>query len=302
MNSEDGSLAGEDSFQRFGDRSRFAIELDLAREQPTSGVPQDSRGAWGAWRIWIADVNLCRLQLDTAEGPVEVQEVRWYLAPLLRWLVSAWTPLLHEAHLPEETWGDGRPRWARLAYLAMLERAGDDPDRFLPWQSWAARHALRFAGEGGLVPDIFFQRVGDEIELTWGDRIQSGGEAATFLVEEGVARASVDDVAGALSAAIDWSLTQPTLRNAAWAQALIPRWDEIAAGDLGNEPLHWYLDRQPEAGPLSRLFLDGLKAIRKAPPVLTGPWLGALSPEIAMNTTFSRHSRSIARLLTTPLL
>ena len=29
---------------------------------------------------------------------------------------------------------------------------------------------------------------------------------------------------------------------------------------------------------------------------------GALSPEIAMNSTFSRHSRSIARLLTTPRL
>ncbi len=279
---EDGSLEGEDQFRLFGDKSSFALELCLAPEQPEHGVPEDSVGSWGAWRIWVADVNLCRLQLDTDTGMIEVQEVRWFLAPLISWLVTSWIPLLHEAHLPQELgWGDRRPRWARLAYLAMIERAGDS-ERFRNWQNWAARHSLRSAAEGGIVPDIFFQRVGDELELSWGDRLQPGGEAATFLVEDGVARVSVDDVGQALCAAIDWFLTQPTIVIRPWFDTVAQTWRTIEDHRFGLEPLYWYLDSQAEAGPLSTKLFLGLDTLGKEHPVLTKSWLGTLAPEIAM--------------------
>lgn len=279
---EDGSLDAEEQFRLFGDKATFALELCLSPEQPTRGVPEDSVGSWGAWRLWVADVNLCRLQLDTETGAIEAEEVRWFLAPLIRWLVSSWTPLLHEAHLPQELgWGDRRPRWARLAYLAMIERAGDN-ERFRNWQNWAARHSLRSAAEGGIVPDIFFQRVGDEMELSWGDRLQPGGEAATFFVEDGVARVFVDDVGRALLQAIDWFLAQPGIVTAPWVMAAADAWCAIEDHRFGLEPLYWYLDSQAEAGPLSTKFLIGLDALGKQRPEVTGPWLGRLAPEIAM--------------------
>ncbi|MFN3677573.1 MAG: ImmA/IrrE family metallo-endopeptidase [Sphingomonas pseudosanguinis] len=279
---EDDSLAVEDQFRLFGDKSSFALELCLASEQPDRSVPEDSVGSWGGWRLWVGDVNFCRLQLDTADGPVEVQEVRWFLAPLIRWLVGSWTPLLHEAHLPPESgWGDRRPRWARLAYLAMMELSGDS-ERFRKWQDWAGRHALRSAAEGGLVPDIFFQRVGDELELSWGDRLQPGGESATFLLEDGRARVPVDGVGEALSAAIDWFLEQPSVARAPWSGEVRETWRSIAEGQSDLEPLHWYLDSQPKAGPLSNKLFAGLDVLGKARPVIEGAWLGILAPEIAM--------------------
>lgn len=280
---EDGSLVAEGQFRLFGDKSRFALEIWLATDQPRHAVPLDSFGTWGAWRLYISDVNLCRLQLDTDAGILDVREVRWFLAPLIRWLVASWMPLLHEAHLPDEGgWGDRRPRWARLAYLAMLERSGDDIERFRPWQRWGARHALRFAAEGGIVPDVFFQRVGDEIEFSWGDRIQPGGEAAAFLVEDGVARAHVDDVAQAFKQAIEWFFDQDSVKTADWSKAHADAWRAIEDGRFGLEPLHWYLDSQADAGLLSRMLLAGLDVIGKDPPQVAGPWLGSLSPEIAM--------------------
>ena len=283
-------MAVEDGFQLFGDRSSFALEVRLAPDQPREATPLDSVGSWGAWRLWISEVNLCRLQLGTDAGLCEVQEVRWFLAPLIRWLIASWMPLLHEAHLPQEnTWGDRRPRWARLAYLAMIERAGDDVDRFRPWQAWASRHALRSAAEGGIVPDIFFQRVGDEIELSWGDRIQPGGEAAIFLVEDGVARAHVDDVARALSAAVDWFLERDTIGASDWSRPYADAWRAIRSGAADSEPLHWYLDSQADAGPRSTRLLTGLSAIGKDLPRAAGPWLGSLAPEVAMFGDLSPH-------------
>lgn len=276
-------MGAEEQFRLFGDRSRLALEVWLASEQPRGAVPLDSMGSWGAWRLWVCDLNLCRLQLETDAGVVEVQEVRWFLAPFMRWLVACWMPLLHETHLPEARgWGDRRPRWARLAYLAMLERSGHDIERFRPWQRWGSRHALRFAAEGGIVPDVFFQRVGDEVELSWGDRVQPGGEAATFLVEEGLARVHVDDVAAAFKQAIDWFFHQQNVGSADWSTAYADRWRAIKGGHFGLEPLHWYLDSQAEVGPLATKLLAGLKSLEKAPPEVAGPWLGALSPEIAM--------------------
>ena len=242
----------------------------------------DSEGSWGAWRIWVSDVNLCRLQLDTDDGVVEVQEVRWFLAPLIRWIVNYWTPLLHEARLPSELgWGDRRPRWARLAYLAMIERAGDQ-ERFRDWQAWADRHALRAVAEGGIVPDIFFQRVGDEIELSWGDRLQPGGDAATFLVEDGVTRVQVDDFAEALQAATSWFFAQTTVREASWSQAFADLWRSRTQGPFGLEPLHWYLDAQEEPGALSEKLFAGLAQLGRTLPKIDLSWMGQLAPPVAM--------------------
>ena len=275
-------MAVEDQFRLFGNKASFALELCLAADQPERGVPEDSIGSWGAWRLWIADVNLCRLQLDTEAGLIEVQEVRWFLAPLIRWLASSWKPLLHEAHLPHELgWGDRRPRWARLAYLAMIERAGDS-EQFRRWQDWATRHSLRSAAEGGIVPDIFFQRVGDELELSWGDRLQPGGETATFLVEDGVARVSIDEIGGTLFSAIDWFLVQPKIALAPWCGAIEENWRAIKNRRFGLEPLYWYLDSQAETGPLSTKLFAGLEALGKQRPIVNGAWLGKLAPEIAM--------------------
>lgn len=275
-------MAADEHFRRFGDKASFALDLCLAADQPDEGVPQESIGSWGAWRLWAADVNLCRLQLETDDGVVEVQEVRWFLAPLIRWLVANWMPLLHEARLPEaQGWGDRRPRWARLAYLAMLERAGDT-DQFRQWQGWATRHALRSSAEGGIVPDIFFQRVGDEMEMSWGDRVQPGGEAVTFVVEDGVTRVAIDDVAPALIEALDWVFAQPAIGAATWSRDVAAKWRATEDHELGLEPLYWYLDGQSAPGPLATKLIGALGALGKELPVRPTPWMGQLAPEIAM--------------------
>ena len=90
------------------------------------------------------------------------EHVTWYLAPLLRWLATVWTPLLHEERFPNAV---RRACDARSTYVSVASTQMDDAEIFAPWQAWAARHGLRWAAEGGLVPDVFMRRLGDDIEV-----------------------------------------------------------------------------------------------------------------------------------------
>ena len=276
-------MAAEHQFTKFGDKASFALEVRYAPDFVIDAEPEDCIGSWGEWRLWIADINLCELRLETSNGPVDVEEVRWFLAPLFRWVVDNWMPLLHEKRLPPGgRLGDSRPRSARGAYLSILESAGDDFERFPPWQHWAKRHSLRTASEGGILPDVFVQRIEDDVELSWGDRVQPGAGAATFVVEDGVARTSVNAVAGALYSAVEWFFEQQEPNAAPWAHELRSRWEETSRRPAGISALSWYLDSHPEPNALTQKFLIALKKLGQPLSLPEEPWWGNLSPEIAM--------------------
>ena len=285
MRSEAVESLDDRPFEIFGDKSRFALEVRLAPGTVNGTEPEDCAGSWGEWRLWVANLNLSELRLDTQDGLVELHQVRWFLAPLFAWIVDNWMPLLHEGRLPSgcQT-GDGRPRSARAAYLAMVESAGDDFERFRPWQCWASRHSLRSASEGGILPDVFVQRMEDDLEFSWGDRIQPGANAASFLVEDGVARASVDAVAESLQSALQWFLEQQQSNKAPWVQELRARWKEIGEEAAGLSALSWFLDSSPEPEALTEKFLRALEQLKQPPSlaISSKAWSGTLAPEVAM--------------------
>lgn len=276
-------MDGDREFVTLGNTATFGIQLRLIPEEASAVEPESSVNSWGEWRIWVSNFNLCALQLETKSGPVEVQEVRWFLAPLFRWIVDSWMPLLHEKRLPPGgRVGDSRPRFARAAYLAMLQSAGDDFGRFPAWQDWAMRHCLRSASEGGIFPDVFFQRMEDEIEISWGDRVQPGAEAATFVVEDGIARATVDEVATTLSGAVEWFLSQTEACEADWRAELADRWNEIRRVPAAEIALSWYLDSSPEPKSLTATFKAAMAKLGRSIELTEKCWLGTLSPEVAM--------------------
>ena len=283
MHLEAVTLVDEPQFEIFGDKAHFALEVRLLPNDVIEPEPVDSAGSWGEWRLWIANLNPCQLRLDTQDGLVEVHQVRWFLAPLFAWIVDNWMPLLHEGRLPSGVrLGDGRLRSARAAYLVMIESAGDDIKRFRPWQGWASRHSLRFASHGGILPDIFFQRVKDDLEFSWGDRVQPGAAAASFVVEEGVARASVNAVAECLQSAVQWFLVQQQSNVAPWVRELQVSWREISNRPAGLSALSWYLDSSPEPKALTEKLLGALERLKRPPSTAKGSWWGTLSPEVAM--------------------
>ena len=273
----------EAPFEIFGEKSSSALEIRSLPTAVSGAEPEDWKGSWGEWRLWVANLNLCELRLDTQSGAVEVQEIRWFLAPLFIWIADNWMPLLHEKRLPPGgRFGDSRPRSSRAAYLAMLESAGDDFDRFSPWQRWAGRHSLRAASEGAILPDVFLQRIEDDLEFSWGDRVQPGAYDATFIVEDGVARVSVDAVATSLFSAVEWFLERQASNSATWVDELRARWGEIRHRPAGITALSWYLDSSPEPKALTGKFIAALEKLKRPLSLADRSWWGSLSPEVAM--------------------
>lgn len=273
-------------FRQFGDPATLALDVRLLDDPDGNAhAPMSSVGSWAQWRLWLNGVNVTRVQIVAASGEALTEEgVRWYVAPLLRWLVEHWLPLLHETRLPSGAWraGGSTKRSARGLYLSMIEAAGDDPQRFADWQTWAERHALRTAAEGGILPDLFFQRIGDDMEISWGDRVDPGTEATAFLIEDGVSRVSISAFGLAFSGAIDALLADPMIAEQEWAAEICRRWTSIAA-EVERSALPWYLDAQELSGPLATRVLTVFE--REGVPLASndnGRWMGELSPPVAM--------------------
>jgi len=107
-------------WQRFGDRSKFAIEFRSAPDPHAGQTSQPGPAAsWGGFRLWLRDRNLCAHRVQGKS----YTEVTWYLLPLFRWLAEHWDPLFHEHRLPETMEANS----ARQAYRLGLRATLGDP-------------------------------------------------------------------------------------------------------------------------------------------------------------------------------
>jgi len=251
-------MQNEGGFKRFGQPDRFALDLRLLPDPDgDAAAPAAAVGSWGEWRLWVNRINLTEHDLTLATGETVRQEhVTWYLAPLLCWLAAVWTPLLHEERFPSTIRRAGD---ARSAYVSVASTQMDDTEVFSPWQDWATRHGLRWAAEGGMVPDMFLRRLGDDIEISWGNRWQPGGEAVEYIIEPGVAHCDVADVAAALDDALMQMAKEQAWRGHAWHRHFRRLVAARPRSNASETPLAWHLDGAARPGRLTMLFREGMQ-------------------------------------------
>lgn len=285
------------SFERFGDPRTFCLEAMLLEDQSSDeGAPADAIGSLGRWRLHVAGQNLCAHE-SVVSAQASADAVTWYLAPLAHWIAQSWAPLLHEERLP----GRGTPtgRTARDAYAAAVQGFGDDGDRFAPWQHWAARHSLRWASAGAVLPDVFLRRLGDDLEIAWGDRVEAGGEHVTYLAEPAAATVPVADAAAALDGFLLWFVGRHALAARPWLPGL--RTAVEARPRQPQTALAWHLDGSERPGPLTRLYRSLRALDTDGEGVALGPLrvLDPLSPAVAMFGALSPaiDAAAAARLL-----
>ena len=176
-----------------GDTSAFAIKIAFMDDPDEGqGASEDVSHSWGAFQIWVNGWNLCA-HLEEGE---RVESAHWYLLPLLEWFVREWNPLLHEERLPckaaDEAWTGLRE--TRFPPPALDE--GEEAAWESSWHGWWSRHSIQAAREGGIFPDVFFRRVQDSIEVSWGDsRSQGVPNHVTFAQRPGAVRFEPTSVA-----------------------------------------------------------------------------------------------------------
>jgi len=210
-----------------GDKDRFALAFEL-RPDPDSAGSAELRASWAALQIWVAGRNLT--QGTTASGEaVDVAEVP--LAPIVRWLIEAWDPLLHEERLPLQSRTSSAARF-RLDSLARLPDDELELDALLEArEAWWHHHGLGSALPDYRIPDLHIRRSGDDVEISWDDREWRSVRGGVRLTEQpGQAFLPAEEVAKVLYE---------------WASAVVT---EIGAG---GEALEFAFEMSNELAKLS---------------------------------------------------
>lgn len=270
----------------FGDKSRFAFEYRFLPD-PDGGkaATRLESASWGAFRIWVRNKNLCQHYLRGTG----LQETTWYLAPLLRWLAENWDPLFHEERFPLPC----DKSTARMAYVDSFRRYLGDTDPAVEakgeaWFGWWQRHALRSCRQGGVFPDIFFRRLVDFTEISWGNfHLEGVGEDLYFTVPQGAVNLPVEQVAKPLLEGMMAAVSQLTERMAPDADlaALAARVAAITAPGRLSGRLNWYTGIIARVGGAVQALVkeivapeEGSGFIRRLSPAVA--MFGSLTPEI----------------------
>ncbi|HVE74799.1 MAG TPA: hypothetical protein VNA30_06930, partial [Mycobacteriales bacterium] len=204
-------------WERFtGSTDTFATRIAFMPD-PDAGVGADPEDAasWGAFQLWVDGQNLCA---HVDQGEV-LQSAHWYLLPLLEWLGENWNAFLHEEKLPNRN--SGTTAVAALdvtrtapALVGETETVAWEEE----WYGWWARHALRAARSGGLLPNVVFRRVRDLIEVSWNDEPVAGTQTGIHY-----------------SAANGTSLIEPELVAKTFYEIMCATVDYLTKIDIGGE-------------------------------------------------------------------
>jgi Zn-dependent peptidase ImmA (M78 family) len=172
------------------DRLKFEIGFEA---DPDGGIGAsfEESTSWGWFRITVDGTNLCQHVVNSQLS----DRVHWYLLPLLEWFVQNWDSLLHETKLPACFI---EPVSARQGFSNFIPYRGNDDETVPPPGEskededtvfeWWERHAIRASAQGGILPDLFFRRSRNQIEVSWGHtRVEGAPSDLRFLAPAGQA-------------------------------------------------------------------------------------------------------------------
>lgn len=193
-------------FVSFGDPARFEIAARWTPDtEPRERLPQDGGWSTGDLRITVGHQVLTARRYNGSE----YNHIAWYLAPLLDWLLSQWTSLLHEEVYSWPERGGAPAAWAVYAALGRSIASSDEVEeaQYRAIQAWWMRHALRAADPSALYPDLCLRRLGDDIEISWAGRQPvHAPEGFSLTSPPGYALFEVAAVAVPLWDFLEWAL------------------------------------------------------------------------------------------------
>ena len=194
---------------RFGCPEVFEVALRWAGDpDPPERRPAGHGWSMGRIELVVAGENLT----ESARQGERQSYVGWYLSPVLGWCATHWVDLLHEERF---AWSERTRVPAAVACRRALDNwiTADDPlgrEVYRRTHEWYHRHGLRSAALGGLFPDLFIRRWGDDVELSWtADPPPFAPEGLTFESRAGHVRLAVADVAQPLWEALQWAAAEP---------------------------------------------------------------------------------------------
>lgn len=191
---------------KFGSHETFEIEVGWSEErQSRKFLPEHGGWSTGVLKLTVRGHVLTRHKHAGKENDA----IRWYLLPIFEWLARNWIDLFHEE---KYSWPENSASPAATAtFMAMrgLIAMTDKESRaeYAKAQAWWQRHALRAADSSALYPDVYFRRLGNDIEISWTARQPvHAPDGFGFALTPGIAILPVAEVVQPLWQALEWSV------------------------------------------------------------------------------------------------
>ncbi|SCX57398.1 protein of unknown function [Variovorax sp. EL159] len=199
---------------KFGNPERFEISAQWLRDaEPRELLPKDFGWSMGELKIVVGGVSLTDHQIHGEQKDA----IRWYLGPVIAWLIREWKWLMHEEAY---AWPTRPADSSAITVSADLQRfiaSEYRPDReiYKTIREWWARHALHSADPSALYPDVFIRRVEDNVEISWLDQQPDfPPDGFELKLKPGTALLPVEDVAEPLWNFLKWAVkTAPALEK-----------------------------------------------------------------------------------------
>ena len=260
----------------FGDPRVFSVEARLIEDPDAASGPEAYRWSYGEFRMSVRGRSLTRHSRPNGEMR---EEVRWYLGPLLKWLVEAWSPLFHE-QMPAPSVGDHENLIVAFEQgeRMLLDDEGPPASPLRKeMQAWRGRHAIWSGAAGGVFPNVWFRRQSDLMELSYDPGPTVGAPSGLeFQFNRGAVLVDVEVVAEALLGLLDWGKVRAAERG---REGYFPaRTDAPEAAS--REAEQWFMGTQLEA-------LLRRKRPHRRPGVMVHGVLHPLAPEVAMFGTLT---------------
>jgi hypothetical protein len=144
----------------FGDTQIFSIKYDFTKN------PYNEKGlfaeTWGKFELWANGKELCKFSKNNHEKTYE-----WNLIHVVEWLGENLPTILTDEDFPLPVQG----KTALELLASSLNFDSDNDDEFDAWfsikQDWEFKHSW-FSNRGGsYLPEVYFRRIGQQIEISW---------------------------------------------------------------------------------------------------------------------------------------
>lgn len=135
----------------FGCKKEFALEYELDNDLEEA-----------QFNLYIENKSICAFKKNNI-----ICKFKWDIRDLVEWLDTNLNCILNEEKFPLSV--DAKTAFEFMENSNNFD--SDDDDEFDRWyevrQDWIFQHSWYSSRAGGYLADIYFFRVGDEIEVSW---------------------------------------------------------------------------------------------------------------------------------------
>nr|WP_289356257.1 DUF5984 family protein [Paenibacillus sp. S-12] len=136
---------------------------------------------WGRFELFVQGVDICQYKRQNS-----VTIYQWNLIYIVEWFSENLKYILSDVPFPLPV--EGQHSLELLDNCLLFE--SDDDNEFDAWfdtkQEWEFKHSWFSNRAGSFLPEVFFRRVNDELEIAWNNESTYSSEGISFMNPTGI--------------------------------------------------------------------------------------------------------------------